>query len=110
MFRRISLLSIFYLAMAQSFAGGLLDGYDATTPSYHMTCWTGETGLKKYEIIGSDIVVDNTEKIPVLERKDKVFAGKANVIFFGEIVLIVDYKKRLVTQKVLGLTEVFNCY
>jgi hypothetical protein len=86
----------------------LLDNYDSTAPTYSMSCWTGETGMKKYEIIGENIVVDNINKADIQESRDLVFAT-VFPSFAGEITLIIDYGKRTVLQKSVFGDESFEC-
>jgi uncharacterized protein YgiM (DUF1202 family) len=88
---------------------GILKNYDRRRPSHSMTCWTNETGWKKYEIIGSQIVIDNVHKVDVVEKDDrgKLFVGKVNSIL-GSVTLILDFSSKKVTQRSF-VNEVFDC-
>ena len=106
----MKILLIFLLFVPFSaFTESILDEYESNVPSKEMTCWTGQTGNKIYGIVNNEIVVDRMYKIPILERKGSVFAGKGDT-FIGEITLILDYQRKQVTQLLAGLREVFDCY
>lgn len=86
----------------------ILGSYDSRQPTHSMTCWTGQTGWKKYEVKGEDIFVDNNKAGRIAEKKGNVFATKFDS-FIGPITLILDYDNDKVTQKSGVANEVFNC-
>jgi len=89
-------------------AEDLLKGYDSTKPSHGMQCWTGQTGMKKYEIIGKQIVIDNVVKFDFQQNEGNIYAGKTSTMF-GDLTLILDYDQKKVTQKSSFGQEVFDC-
>ena len=103
------IIGVFIIFLSSSsFAQNLLKNYDTAKPSHRMKCWTGQTGMKKYEIVGKQIVVDNVNKVRIQESQGNIFAGTLNTMF-GKIILILDYDQKKVTQKSDFGDEFFDC-
>jgi len=95
------------LLSSSSIAEDLLKGYDSTKPSHQMSCYT-ETGVKKYEIIAEQMVIDNIHKFDIKQNEGRIFAG-INQTMFGDATFIFDYGKRVVTEKSAFGTFVWEC-
>jgi len=95
------------IARAKQSSSSILKGYDSSRASHSMTCWTDQTGWKKYEIKNGYVVVDNIQTGKIIERKGNIFVTIFPTII-GNILLIVDYKNNRVTQKSF-IVEVFDC-
>ena len=106
--KRSFLITLLFLTSTSINADGILDDYDSDPIKFRLSCWTGETGWKSYAVQGNNVVVDSTYKVAIVEQKGNIYAAKGDEMF-GELVLIIDYDNRKVTQNFLGTKEVFEC-
>ena len=106
--KRLFLTVCLFLTSTSINADGLLDDYDSEPIKFRISCWTGETGWKTYAVQGNNVVVDGSSKVPIVEKKGNVYAAKGDNMF-GELILIVDYDNRKVTQEFIGIKNVFEC-
>ena len=85
--KRLFGISLCALSMAVH-SGSLLDNYDDTEISHELACevdvkqfwflgdwYTKERTLTSYKVIGANLEVNNTERIPIVESRDGLFAA-----------------------------------
>jgi len=108
--------SIITLSCSGVQASSILDDYDGDerdVPSYSMEWGVGNYGLgKKYDIVGDKLVIDERQKIKIVENNGKVFAALLTDASLPnwKFIYIVDYEKMILTTK-LGKTVLqYDCF
>ena len=96
-------------------ASSILDDYDGDerdVPSYSMECDVGNYGLgRKYDIVDDKLVIDESQKIKIVENNGKLFAALLtdDSIPNFKFIYIVDYEKMILTTKLGKLVQQYDC-